>query len=226
MAGRAQKSKGVIFLFSWFHSNQLLAFKCFMERKYQGWAQIWGLFEGMNVSHWVISQGEWSTVGQCEEAKRGFVILYGLWDTAKCLSRDTLGHFCSTNKWDTHTHGHAYIHKCTDTHNSRNPTASSLVILICYSDGVLLWTPSWQTKLESKRGTEGGRKGRGKQTKKKPSPFSAPPAVIGWWHRVFYFLFANWPPRHWLWREFYPKTRACLSVPWNTLWLFSTHLAI
>lgn len=117
MAGRAQKSKGVIFLFSWFHSNQLLAFKCFMERKYQGWAQIWGLFEGMNVSHWVISQGEWSTVGQCEEAKRGFVILYGLWDTAKCLSRDTLGHFCSTNKWDTHTHTatHTYINAQTHT---------------------------------------------------------------------------------------------------------------
>lgn len=54
--------------------------------------------EGMNVSHWVISRGEWSTVGQCEEAKRGFVILYGQWDTAKRLSRDTLGHFCSTNK--------------------------------------------------------------------------------------------------------------------------------
>lgn len=70
------------------------------------------------MSHWVISKWEWSTVDQCEEAKRGFVILYGQWDTAKYLSRDTLGHFCSTNKWDTHTQGHAYIHKCTQAHTS------------------------------------------------------------------------------------------------------------
>lgn len=29
------------------------------------------LSEGMNVPPWIIGQGEWSTVGQCEEAKRG-----------------------------------------------------------------------------------------------------------------------------------------------------------
>lgn len=148
----------------------------------------------MNVSHWVISQGEWSTVDQCEEAKRGFVILYGQWDTAKCLSRDTLGHFCSSNKWDTHTHGHAYIHKRTQTHNPRNPTASSLVILIGYSDGVLLWTPSWQTKLESKRGTEGGRKGRGKQTKKTLPPSLLPqPSLVDGTGSFLSFLLIGHP---------------------------------
>lgn len=69
----------------------------------------------------------------------------------------------------------------TDTHNSRNPTASSLVILIGYSDGVVLWTPSWQTELESKRGTEGGRKGE-ENRHKKPLPSSQlpqPPLVDG-----------------------------------------------
>lgn len=86
-----------------------------------------GFMKERYVSRWTISQREWSSVGQCEKAKRGFVILYGQWDTAKCLSEDTVG---QVRESETHTE--------TLTHNSRNPTASSLVILIVYSNRVLL----------------------------------------------------------------------------------------
>lgn len=92
MAGRQQKFPSMMFKYCRFlaDNESLLNVK-----KISG---IGFLCEGMTVSHWNTGQGEWSTVGQCEEAKTGFVILYSQRDMAKCLSEDTLGHFCSTNK--------------------------------------------------------------------------------------------------------------------------------
>lgn len=181
----------------------------------------------MNVSHWVISQGGVKHCGPVWRGKeRVCNPLWPMGHSQMSVWRHTRTFLFHKQVRHTHKAPHTSItaHKCTQL---RIPTASGLVILIAYSDGVSLWTPSWQTELESKRGTEGGRKGREKQThRQKPSPFSVQPAVIGWWQRVLSFLFANWPPRHWLWREFYPKTRACPSAPWNTPWPSSTHLAI
>lgn len=126
----------------------------------------------MNVSHWVISQGEWSTVDQCEEAKRGFVILYSQWDTAKCLSWDTLGHFCSTNKWDTHTHTHIATHTCINTHRHTraHTTLESHCSHSCNPHWVFRQSFAVDTKLtelERKRGTRGGREERERKTFKK-----------------------------------------------------------
>lgn len=113
-----------------------------------------------------------------------------------------------------HTHArthsfHTYINADRHARPKEKPTASSPVILICYSDWVCC---GHQVDRQSLRVKENrGRTKRERKTDKKrnPPPFLTPPAIIGWWHRVFYFpFFANWPPRHWLWHKFFPETRA------------------
>lgn len=62
--------------------------------------------QGMNMTlSYLISQKQQSTVGQCEEAKRGFVILCGLLDSPMSVQ----GHMRTVlfHKQGTHTYTHS-----------------------------------------------------------------------------------------------------------------------
>lgn len=146
-----------------------------MHRKYPGWVSC--------LKEWMCPPGSlakesgalWASV---KRQREGFVILYGQWDMAKCLSRNTLGHFCSTNKWDTHARPHTrthtqlpYIHKCRQARTAQGKThsfQSSNPHLLFWLG--LLWTPSWQTKFESKREQREDEKGEENRQKEKPFP--------------------------------------------------------